>query len=334
MTDLIRIIRDDFPRRRVAVIGDVVADQYLYGTISRVSREAPVFILQHDETRTLPGGAANAAANIASLGATPILIGCSGQDANGESLVKELAEKGVRSDHLFRSSGTVTTTKQRVLAGHYYGPRQQVIRIDFGDPHSLSNELEDQLITKFSEAAEQLDGAVVSDYGYGCVTPGVYRAVLETCAARNIPLVVDSRHRLGELTGATSATPNREEVEEILGAAPDDVACEQLRERLRLAALLVTHGNKGMTLYESGGAKHLDVVGGDEPVDVTGAGDTVIAAYTLGLASGISFIDAAIIANHAGGLAVMKHRTAAVDGRELMASLRNVSPQASAAPTE
>ncbi|MFN6962746.1 MAG: bifunctional heptose 7-phosphate kinase/heptose 1-phosphate adenyltransferase [Pyrinomonadaceae bacterium] len=308
--------------RRIAVIGDVVADQFLNGTISRISREAPVFILRHDETVTRPGGAANAAVNVASLGGVPLLVGIVGRDPNGEMLRAALRSGGVPDDHLVHSASAATTTKVRVLAGRHYAPRQQVIRIDYESSNELDDEIRAELEGKVRAACETADAVIFSDYNYGAATRGLFEIAREITASRGVPLIADSRSRLPEFAGATSATPNQEEAEQILGREFTPGDGEELRERLQLETLLVTCGNKGTVLVESGGEPLvMPAIGSKVPVDVTGAGDTVIAAYSLALASGLAPRLAASIANHAAGIVVMKRGTAAVSAEELSASL-------------
>ena len=322
MKNLTENILDDFRKKRVLIVGDLVADQFLEGTISRVSREAPVFILRHDETRTLAGAAANAAVNVASLGGIPILVGVVGEDANGDLLMETLLSSGVNCGHVIRSNEIKTTTKVRVLAGQHYAPRQQVIRIDYENSEQLSSALSEQIERAIREAGENADAVIISDYNYGAADPKFIKAVQEIATERGIPLLVDSRFRLTEFPNATSATPNQEEVEYILDKDFSTDDCQRLRERLGYKSLLVTRGNKGMLLLEQGKEPfEMSVIGSDEPVDVTGAGDTVIAAYALALASGASFRDAANLANHAGGIVVMKKGTACVTAAELRASL-------------
>lgn len=317
-------VRSGFAGKRVLVVGDAVADQFLEGTISRVSREAPVFILRHDETNTFPGGAANAAANVAALGAHAILLGYIGDDANGRSLGRSLEDRNVDTSGLITIAGISTTTKVRVLAGHAHASRQQVIRIDYEDASSAKPEAREALLAKLRAAAQTADAMIISDYGYGVVSGPVFEEAKGIAQSRGIPLVIDSRHRLTDFTGATTATPNSEEVEQILGTDFTQDDCSKLREQLGLDALLVTNGNKGMTLFQSGHELvMIPVVGSTQPVDGTGAGDTVIAAYTVALAVGMSFHEAAEIANHAGGIVVMKKGTAIVTGAELLESLSN-----------
>lgn len=316
-----KAILDSFRGRRVLIAGDLVADQFLEGTISRVSREAPVFIMRHDATETRPGGAANAAANIASLGGTPIVVGFTGADANGELLRSALAARSVNCDSVLRVDGAQTTTKVRVLAGQQYAARQQVIRIDYEGQLPETSQIESRLIASLEDAAETAEAIVISDYGYGAISPGLFEAAIRIARERNIPLVADSRFRLEAFAGASTATPNQDEVEHILSPGFTDADCESLRRRLELEALLVTRGNKGMLLVEANrDPLSIEAVGSTTPVDVTGAGDTVIAAYALGLAAGLSYSDAASIANHAGGIVVMKRGTATATPEELIAS--------------
>ncbi|MFM9902970.1 MAG: bifunctional heptose 7-phosphate kinase/heptose 1-phosphate adenyltransferase [Pyrinomonadaceae bacterium] len=322
MRNLTDTIEEIFPQKTVVIVGDLVADQFLNGTISRVSREAPVFILRHDTTATVPGSAANAAVNVASLGGKTILIGLAGTDPSGELLIAALTDAGLASGGIVVDPAVTTTTKLRVLAGQHYAARQQVIRIDYEPAAEVDAELKIKLRDNLAAAAGEADAIIISDYNYGAVFPEIFADALAISRERGIPLIVDSRFALERFENATSATPNRDEVEHILGEHFTADDCENLRARLGLKTLLVTNGNQGMELFEEGLAVlQIDAVGGAEPVDVTGAGDTVIAAYALGLASGLSFADAARIANHAGGIVVMKKGTASVTANELLASI-------------
>jgi rfaE bifunctional protein kinase chain/domain len=316
-----------FSEKRIVVVGDTIADKFIYGEISRVSREAPVFILRHEHTETTPGGAGNCAANLAALGAQVSLVSDLGDDETGNTLSGKLREMGVDCAGVLLSDRRQTTTKVRVLAGQIHSTRQQVIRIDYDNQAGLSAETRERLRTGIPRAIAGADAVIISDYNYGIASPEIGALVRDAAQSRKIPVLVDSRFRLSEFSGFTSATPNEDEVEELLGVKHADEAAlasaaEQLRQRLGYRALLVTRGGHGMTLIEADTAPlHIDAVGSRQPVDVTGAGDTVIASYALALASGASFADAARLANFAGGIVVMKRGTATVSRDELLASI-------------
>ena len=325
MSRLTKIV-EGFSEKRIAVIGDAIADQFIYGEISRVSREAPVFILRHEHTETTPGGAGNCAANLAALGAKVALISALGNDEPGKILYGKLRDVGVECDRVLLSDGRRTTTKVRVLAGQIHSTRQQVIRIDYDNEPSLSAELQQKLRADITKAVAGADAVIISDYNYGMADPKI-ADVVSAAAGQTVPVLVDSRFRLSDFPDFTSATPNEDELEQLLGVKHTDQAAlesaaEQLRARLGYQALLVTRGGHGMTLIEAGRAPmHVDAVGSRQPVDVTGAGDTVIATYALALASGASFADAARLANFAGGLVVMKRGTATVSSDELVSAI-------------
>ena len=319
---LVAIVRR-FSQRRILLIGDSIADQFVYGAISRVSREAPVFILRHEHTVAGPGGAANCAVNLASLGARVSLISIAGQDEAGRALVEKLNAAGVDCSGLLTSDKWRTTTKVRILAGQSNSTRQQVIRIDY-EGETLNNpQLRQRLREGVLKQAQAADAVVMSDYNYGIADAEMARFTRDATKARKVPVLVDSRFNLPSFEQFTSATPNQDEVEQLVGKRLETIgdlesAGEELRDRLGYRALLITRGSRGMVLLEDGVAPvHIDAVGARDPVDVTGAGDTVMAAYTLALASDSSFPDAARIANYAGGLVVMKRGTASVSTEEL-----------------
>ncbi len=324
MTNLYETIRTNFSNKKIIIVGDLVADQFLRGTIVRVSREAPVFILRHEETETLPGGAANAAVNVASLGGAAVLIGIIGKDSNGDALLDKLRESKVNCGYIVSSRKHRTTTKVRVLAGQHYAPRQQVIRIDYENAEKIDADLQTKLKSNLHSALEEADAIIISDYNYGVANSELAEIAKEVSRAKNIPLLVDSRFNLQNFHGATTATPNQDEVEQILGKNFTERGCAELCETLGYESLLMTRGNQGMLLIEKNKpSTSIKAIGSDEPVDVTGAGDTVIATYALALASGLSFADAAQTANHAGGIVVMKKGTASVSLDELLGSLQN-----------
>ncbi len=309
------------------MVGDLIADQFVFGAISRVSREAPVFILRHEETQTVAGGAANCAVNVASLGANAVLIGVLGKDIAGNALLEQLEKSQVTTSHLIISNNWQTTTKVRIFAGQTHAPRQQVIRLDYENETKINAEIEAEIIEKLKTATEDADAIVISDYNYGVAGEKLAKMALEVSRKKKIPLLVDSRYHLRNFAGATSATPNEDEVEQILEKSFSDEnefteACIKLRAQLDYQALLVTRGNDGMLLIEKDKKPlAIEVVGSRDPVDVTGAGDTVMATYALALASGATFAEAAKLANHAGGIVVMKRGTASVSPEEMQNSL-------------
>ena len=325
MKSLVEIVRS-FADRRMLIIGDTIADQFLYGNISRVSREAPVFILRHEQTQTVPGGAANCAMNLAALGAHISLISVVGNDPAGRELLSKLEAAGVDVSGVIVSEKIQTTTKVRILAGQAHSNKQQVIRIDYEGNSLADGEPRDSILHALKKALPAADAIVISDYNYGVVDDRAVGLVRESGSR---PVLVDSRFRLSELTGFTAATPNEDEVEHLIGHAigsTDELqtAVGTLKERLGHRALLVTRGAQGMMLLEDNGPPlNIPAVGSQQAVDVTGAGDTVIATFALAVASDASFADAAQLANYAGGLVVMKRGTASVTAAELEHSILN-----------
>ena len=325
---LLSIIRR-FPQRRVVVIGDTIADRFLFGSIARVSREAPVFILRHEQTETIPGGAANCAVNLATLGAAVSLISVAGIDEAGRELRHKLEASQVDCDGLIMSEEFKTTTKVRILAGQAHSNRQQVIRIDYEDSPLADEEARQSIISRLKQAVADADAVIISDYNYGVVDESTVEILRATAAKSRIPVLVDSRFRLASFTGFTSATPNEDEVEHLIGDKinnPEqlEIIAQALKEKLDYSALLVTRGSQGMMLLEDGvPALHIKAVGAASPVDVTGAGDTVIATFALALSCDSSFSDAARLANYAGGLVVMKRGTSSVTASELEHSIIN-----------
>jgi D-glycero-beta-D-manno-heptose-7-phosphate kinase len=319
---LINIVRR-FSEQRIVILGDAIADKFVFGSISRVSREAPVFILRHEQTETLPGGAANCAMNLVALGAHVSLISVTGADEAGNELRKKLDAAGVNINGVVVSERVQTTTKVRILAGHSHSSRQQVIRIDYDGAPLTDPELREALISNLKQTMGTANAFVISDYNYGVVDARTVDAIRKM----SVPILVDSRFRLSEFKGFTAATPNEEELENLMDSQISsteqlETAARNLKQELGQRALLVTRGGQGMMLLEDDAAPlHIQAVGAQQPVDVTGAGDTVIATFSLALASGASFADAARLANYAGGLVVMKRGTATVTATELEHSI-------------
>jgi rfaE bifunctional protein kinase chain/domain len=261
--------------------------------------------------------------NIASLGAQVSLASVAGADEVGKTLVQKLDAAGVDCQNVITSVEAKTTTKVRILAGQSHSTRQQVVRIDYDGESTVNKEVRERLLEVVREQASTTDAIIISDYNYGIVDEELAGFIRHVAAARKTPVLVDSRFRLLSFADFTSATPNEAEVEQLLARelkSTEDLieAGEELSGKLNCRSLLVTRGGQGMLLLEAGAPPLLlDAVGGHEPVDVTGAGDTVIATYALALSSDASFSDAARLANYAGGLVVMKRGTASVTAGEL-----------------
>jgi rfaE bifunctional protein kinase chain/domain len=324
---LLKIVRR-FPERKLLIVGDSIADKFLTGSIARVSREAPVFILRHESTETVPGGAANCALNLAALGAKVSLISIAGDDDAGRALRDKLSAAGVNVDGLVLSDKVQTTTKVRILAGHAHAAKQQVIRVDYEDAPLKDTSLRAAINAQLKSALNAADAVIISDYNYGLVDQQAIDLVREAQRAKNIPVLVDSRFRLADFSGFTAATPNQDEVEQVLGQSISslvqlELLASRLKEQLQYQALLVTRGSRGMMLLTDNDLPlHIPAIG-TQAVDGTGAGDTVIATFALALASDASFTEAAQLANHAGGLVVMKRGTASITAAELEHSIND-----------
>jgi len=309
-----------FKGKRVVVLGDFVADVFVYGEISRISREAPVLVLNHRETQVVPGGGANAVHNLRALGAEPLPVGILGDDEEGNQLIRNFKKLGIDTAGIRMTKSYRTPTKMRILAGAVHSQRQQIVRLDSGGPAPRTNE-RPFLERKLKSLLPKANALLVSDYGYGTIIPELVSGV----SSKSIPSTVDSRFAMTAFSGMTAATPNEPEVEAALGIKiGNDMgklewAGRTLMRRLKHSALLITRGKDGMALFErSAKTTHIPIHGTDEIADVTGAGDTVIATFTLALAAGGRYADAARLANYAGGIVVMKHGTRPVTYNELM----------------
>lgn len=327
-----------FPRQTICVVGDMVLDQFVSGEISRVSREAPVLILRHRKTEAYPGGAANAANNIADLGARVVPIGAVGDDEAGETLLELFRRKGIDVGGIAVTRERPTTTKTRYLAGWSHTTEQQVLRVDRESGGTLPERVQHAIERKARAIASRADAVLISDYGMGAAPPSLARKLKAKL------LTLDSRYRLLEFdnTGITAATPNESELEAAYRAQVGadlkklgELGGRAVRE-IGAEAVVVTRGKDGLSVFErdsgvadqsSGQPRHIPIYGSDTPVDVTGAGDTVIAVFTLALAAGASYFEAAHLANYAGGIVVMKPRTATVTRAELESVLAREAAQ-------
>ncbi len=318
-----------FPDISITVLGDFVADEFVFGEIARVSREAPVLILKHRERTVVPGGGGNAVMNLADLGVNVLPVGVVGDDEPGHLLIEGLRHSKISTGGIDRLKNYTTTTKTRVLAGMSHNNRQQVIRVDREpEPLNETNPVLLNLVNAAREFATASDALLVSDYGYGAATPRLLTFVRSNGCLENKPVTLDSRYRMLEFTGVTAATPNEPEVEEALGVriGTDNEklvsAGDQLMKRMELDSLVITRGRDGMVVFEPDAEPdRIPIFGSDQVVDVTGAGDTVIAAFTAALAAGADAKTAARLANLAGGIVVMKRGTATVSGKELLTAI-------------
>jgi rfaE bifunctional protein kinase chain/domain len=313
---------------RVALLGDLVLDRFVLGTPKRISREAPVIILRFEGQQDIPGGAANALANLTALDVETVPVGAVGDDEPGQALLKVLAQQGVRTDSVLKVPGYQTPTKVRVLGGGASSLKHQVARYDIEDTLPANGVWRERLLDSLQDAAASVAAVAISDYGYGTVSPEAVQKICGDSSGRPI-VCADSRYRLRELAGVNGLTPNLQELEEVVGrqlVTDDEVAeaAEELRQRLGASFVLATRGNQGMTLVEAGRApSHIPVFGCDEVADVTGAGDTVLAVLVAALAAGASPRESAALANYGGGIVVMKLGTATLTRDELRAAVRH-----------
>ena len=309
----------------IVVYGDIVADRFVYGVPKRISREAPVLILRQYREDVLLGGAGNAINNILSLGGLPIPVSVLGDDVEGRSLVETMTAQGIDCSGILRAERYKTPTKVRILGGMPHSSRQQIVRYDIEDHFEISDAEAGGFARLLKDQMSIAHAALISDYGYGVVKPALVSSL--TGFSRKKPVTLDSRYDLLRYPDVTAATPNEEEAaaaaaislyEDNDGANIRTVA-QTLQQGLDADAILITRGSRGMALYERGGEDPLfiPVHGTDQVADVTGAGDTVIATFTLALAAGGSYVEAAKLANYAGGIVVMKMVTATASNEEL-----------------
>lgn len=309
----------------IVIVGDLVADRYIYGTAGRISREAPVPIIDIEGEEIRPGGAANTAANLASMGAKVIAVGVVGNDTHGRSLIEVLKKKGVDTSGVIKAKDRPTITKTRVMAGDLHAKRQQVIRIDRGLRTPLNQNTAREIAKLLKKNVRKAAAVALSDYGFGIAHESVLKVLRE--AATSIPVVADSRFLLARMQGMTAVTPNEPECEAVLSVKISDEKdlhkCgAELLKKLRCRYAIITRGNKGMALYQHQKKPFLiPIAKKREAVDVTGAGDTVVAAFTLGMAVGAAPEDAVFIANHAAGVAVLRSGAVAVTAGEIIESL-------------
>ncbi len=311
-----------FPQASVLVVGDLILDHYVMGRVSRISPEAPVPVVHVESESLRLGGAANVFNNILALGAQADLCGVIGADESGRLLMKELGNRRSGRGGVVIDQDRPTTRKSRVIAHH-----QQIVRYDIEGRNELKAALQRRILRYVESRLRELSCVVISDYAKGVVTASLMSDITRLAVLRNIPVVVDPKvEHFGFYKGVTVLTPNHLEATQAAGIhGQDDQAIDQagstIRQRLGCQSVLITRGEKGMSLYEGDGASWHLPTQARQVYDVTGAGDTVIATLAVALSTGASIKDGAILANHAAGIVVGMVGTATVAPKQLSEAL-------------
>ena len=319
-----RSVVEDWQGKRIVVLGDMILDEFIYGVTNRVSREAPVVIVRYDSSGYMPGGAANAASNVSSLGGSALPVGFIGGDEAGRTLLGIFRKEDTKADGLHIFEERQTTNKIRVMAGDHHAQRQQMVRIDKEQRRSLSIEEEERIISNFDRELASAGAVILSDYGQGIFTERIIAHAITSCREAEVPVVADSRFMLASFKGVTAATPNEVEAASATGVQPViDSELERVgRKLLKMLfsdSLLVTRGRFGMSLFEKRKkTRSIGVIGSAEATDVTGAGDTVVSVVALTLAAGGTMETAMHLANAAASIVVMKRGTAVATVPELL----------------
>ena len=319
-----------FAGKKVLVVGDMVLDEYIIGTPTRISREAPVLILEQREHFTLPGCAANPGLNARALGAEVYLAGLVGNDPPGARLRAMLAELGVCCEGLYSEEGRPTSTKTRILAGSSQLVQQHIVRVDVVDGSQLGSDSQAEVVAYIERTLPEMDAVIISDYEVGVISP----AIIETCVslARRFDkiITVDSHGDLFRFRGVTAVTPNQPEAEDTLKTVITDLASleaagQQLLAGTQAQGVLITRGSEGMSLFEADKPPlHVPASNFTEVRDTNGAGDTVTATFTLALTAGAEMAQAAMLANIAAGLVVRRLGCATNTPEELMRGVEAV----------
>lgn len=312
-----------FNKINILIIGDMVADVYLKGNISRVSREAPVLVLEHAGEKVVPGGAANVVHNVATLGGQAFAVGLIGNDKAGSGLRDILNDKNVETTGLIIEENRPTITKTRIIAGGSATVSQQIVRIDQEVKASILKQSEESFINILKQVIDKIDAVVLSDYGSGMLSDKIRSFIIESCQEKNIKTIVDSRYDILKFEGVSFVKQNEAEAAKAVGfelTSEDAVvtAGKILLEKLQAEGIIISRGEQGMSLIQDNGEiHHIPVVDKSEVFDVSGAGDTAVAAFILAIASGAKPVEATKIANFAAGIAVRKLGTATVSNEEL-----------------
>ena len=309
--------------KKILVIGDMVADIYLEGRISRISREAPVLVLEQAGEKIVAGGAANVVNNVATLGGEVYAVGLLGDDHAAAGIKKALQENGANTEGLLLDASRPTIAKTRIIAGGRATVSQQIVRIDKESHQPMDKDFEQKILKYIEKLLPKIEGVVISDYGSGTVTPAIQKQLIKCCRKRNIPSIVDSRYGIHEFKNIGYIKQNDAELAAAVGRELIDEeslydAGQELLNELSADGVLVTRGEKGMVLLEKDGAIHdIPVSDKSEVFDVSGAGDTCVATVILALAAGSEPAKAAEISNFASGIAVRKLGTSTVSATEL-----------------
>jgi rfaE bifunctional protein kinase chain/domain len=327
MQPTLKSIVSRFKNKKIVVWGDLILDEYVYTSAGRVSREAPVLVTEFEENEYLLGGAGNVVMNLLTLGASPLPVGFIGKDAAGDTLCELLDKNGISTDHLVRIDRFRTPLKSRILAGGDNTKKQQILRIDTLPPDTIGEASYRRMLKTLLAVVRDCDLLIISDYLGKTVTPGIFRTLKKEFPDKISAL--DSRNHLLDFPGVSLATPNEPEIKNIFPqrkfTADDDFlrAGSELLDKLAAEGVVLKRGQKGMlVLPREGKTSILDIYGTAQIVDVTGAGDTVLAVLGLGLAAGASLLDAARLANIAGGIVVMHEGAYPVGLQELLDALR------------
>jgi D-beta-D-heptose 7-phosphate kinase/D-beta-D-heptose 1-phosphate adenosyltransferase len=335
----LKSIVSKFSQVKILVIGDLILDEYIYGGVERISPEAPVPVVWANEKKYLPGGAANVANNIVSLGADVSLVGIVGKDSQAETLLSELKNRRIDTNGVFSVFNRYTSVKTRIVGGH-----QQIVRVDWENINKIDNKLEDKIGSFISAAIKKFDAIIIEDYGKGFITPSIVTSVVAWAKENKKIITVDPKEEhFDYYKGVTAITPNRKEAENAirnikirnsyntLRVASDKLATDKdiniagagLLDYLNSEAVLITLGDKGMRLFEKDKKPyHINTVA-QEVFDVSGAGDTVVATFTLALACGATMQEASTIANFAAGIVVGRIGVAATTQSELKSKINN-----------
>ncbi|MDP8224944.1 MAG: bifunctional ADP-heptose synthase [Candidatus Lernaella stagnicola] len=327
MNDKLLALLEQFPEHEVAVIGDLVADQFIYGEAKRVSREAPVLIVEHEADKIALGGGANCAHNVLALGGHPLVVGIIGDDLQGAQLLETLQERGIGTDFILRDPSRDTTTKQRIVASGLHTTYQQLVRVDRGSRVPVSGDVEKKLLDLADQTAGMSDIMVASDYGYGVFSESMITRMSAIAESDWIKVLVDSRYRALQFKGAHLLTPNEPEAGaachmEIRTRQDVELVAERLLHGANAERVVITRGREGMYVRDANkGGEFIPIYGTDQIADVTGAGDTVMAVFALAAACKADLGVAVRLATVAAGLAVLKHGTATVTVDEIRTAL-------------